>query len=180
MRDCLHAWICIFPRFFNVCGELFACSTLILWVHHVCHQVKLLFYFIANLFSILIHSSSIQMLCIVKSLIHQHLYCFRVLALVVKCFWMLCKSSFAFITVMLFVTCLITEKSFKQLWVHAQSKHWHLWVQDHGLYAKERAEEPPRPPVKANDYSSSSESSESSEESEGGEGAEEEESSTDR
>uniref|UniRef100_A0A672JU69 non-specific serine/threonine protein kinase n=1 Tax=Salarias fasciatus TaxID=181472 RepID=A0A672JU69_SALFA len=46
---------------------------------------------------------------------------------------------------------------------------------DHGLYAKERAEEPPRPPVKANDYSSSSESSESSEESESGEGPEEEE-----
>uniref|UniRef100_A0AAX7TNP7 non-specific serine/threonine protein kinase n=1 Tax=Astatotilapia calliptera TaxID=8154 RepID=A0AAX7TNP7_ASTCA len=44
----------------------------------------------------------------------------------------------------------------------------------------ERAEEPPRPPVKANDYSSSSESSESSEESESGEGAEEEESPTDR
>uniref|UniRef100_A0A8C3B1I4 non-specific serine/threonine protein kinase n=1 Tax=Cyclopterus lumpus TaxID=8103 RepID=A0A8C3B1I4_CYCLU len=39
-------------------------------------------------------------------------------------------------------------------------------VQDHGLFAKERAEEQPRPPVKANDYSSSSESSESSEESE--------------
>uniref|UniRef100_A0A672JUV2 non-specific serine/threonine protein kinase n=1 Tax=Salarias fasciatus TaxID=181472 RepID=A0A672JUV2_SALFA len=51
---------------------------------------------------------------------------------------------------------------------------------DHGLYAKERAEEPPRPPVKANDYSSSSESSESSEESESGEGPEEEESPTDR
>uniref|UniRef100_A0A3B3WBN5 non-specific serine/threonine protein kinase n=1 Tax=Poecilia mexicana TaxID=48701 RepID=A0A3B3WBN5_9TELE len=50
---------------------------------------------------------------------------------------------------------------------------------DHGLYAKERAEEPPRPPVKANDYSSSSESSESSEESESGEGPEEE-SPTDR
>uniref|UniRef100_A0AAQ4PZ73 non-specific serine/threonine protein kinase n=1 Tax=Gasterosteus aculeatus aculeatus TaxID=481459 RepID=A0AAQ4PZ73_GASAC len=48
-------------------------------------------------------------------------------------------------------------------------------VQDHGLFAKERAEEQPRPPVKANDYSSSSESSESSEESESGEGAEEEE-----
>uniref|UniRef100_A0A8C8A334 non-specific serine/threonine protein kinase n=1 Tax=Oryzias sinensis TaxID=183150 RepID=A0A8C8A334_9TELE len=47
--------------------------------------------------------------------------------------------------------------------------------EDHGLYAKERAEEPPRPPVKANDYSSSSESSESSEESESGEGPEEEE-----
>uniref|UniRef100_A0A673CCI2 non-specific serine/threonine protein kinase n=1 Tax=Sphaeramia orbicularis TaxID=375764 RepID=A0A673CCI2_9TELE len=42
------------------------------------------------------------------------------------------------------------------------------------------AEEQPRPPVKANDYSSSSESSESSEESESGEGAEEEESPTDR
>uniref|UniRef100_A0AAR2LMX3 non-specific serine/threonine protein kinase n=1 Tax=Pygocentrus nattereri TaxID=42514 RepID=A0AAR2LMX3_PYGNA len=42
--------------------------------------------------------------------------------------------------------------------------------QDHGLYSKERAEEQPRPPVKANDYSSSSESSESSEESESGEG----------
>uniref|UniRef100_A0A671Y2C6 non-specific serine/threonine protein kinase n=1 Tax=Sparus aurata TaxID=8175 RepID=A0A671Y2C6_SPAAU len=40
--------------------------------------------------------------------------------------------------------------------------------------------EQPRPPVKANDYSSSSESSESSEESESGEGAEEEESPTDR
>uniref|UniRef100_A0A3Q2GPI0 non-specific serine/threonine protein kinase n=1 Tax=Cyprinodon variegatus TaxID=28743 RepID=A0A3Q2GPI0_CYPVA len=52
--------------------------------------------------------------------------------------------------------------------------------EDHGLYAKERAEEPPRPPVKANDYSSSSESSESSEESESGEGPEEEESPTDR
>uniref|UniRef100_A0A3P8WT44 non-specific serine/threonine protein kinase n=1 Tax=Cynoglossus semilaevis TaxID=244447 RepID=A0A3P8WT44_CYNSE len=51
---------------------------------------------------------------------------------------------------------------------------------DHGLYAKERAEEQPRPPVKANDYSSSSESSESSEESESGEGPEEEGSSTDR
>lgn len=51
--------------------------------------------------------------------------------------------------------------------------------QDHGLYSKERAEEQPRPPVKANDYSSSSESSESSEESESGEGAEEE-SPTDR
>uniref|UniRef100_A0A3B3ZFG4 non-specific serine/threonine protein kinase n=1 Tax=Periophthalmus magnuspinnatus TaxID=409849 RepID=A0A3B3ZFG4_9GOBI len=51
---------------------------------------------------------------------------------------------------------------------------------DHGLYAKERAEEQPRPPVKANDYSSSSESSESSEESESGEGPEEEESPTDR
>uniref|UniRef100_A0A8C2J7K3 non-specific serine/threonine protein kinase n=1 Tax=Cyprinus carpio TaxID=7962 RepID=A0A8C2J7K3_CYPCA len=50
---------------------------------------------------------------------------------------------------------------------------------DHGLYSKERAEEQPRPPVKANDYSSSSESSESSEESENGEGAEEE-SPTDR
>uniref|UniRef100_A0A8C8A0I7 non-specific serine/threonine protein kinase n=1 Tax=Oryzias sinensis TaxID=183150 RepID=A0A8C8A0I7_9TELE len=45
---------------------------------------------------------------------------------------------------------------------------------------QERAEEPPRPPVKANDYSSSSESSESSEESESGEGPEEEESPTDR
>uniref|UniRef100_A0A673FU41 non-specific serine/threonine protein kinase n=1 Tax=Sinocyclocheilus rhinocerous TaxID=307959 RepID=A0A673FU41_9TELE len=51
--------------------------------------------------------------------------------------------------------------------------------EDHGLYSKERAEEQPRPPVKANDYSSSSESSESSEESESGEGAEEE-SPTDR
>ncbi|XP_060941817.1 misshapen-like kinase 1 isoform X6 [Limanda limanda] len=51
---------------------------------------------------------------------------------------------------------------------------------DHGLFAKERAEEQPRPPVKANDYSSSSESSESSEESESGEGPEEEESPTDR
>lgn len=46
--------------------------------------------------------------------------------------------------------------------------------QDHGLYSKERVEEQPRPPVKANDYSSSSESSESSEESESGEGQEEE------
>uniref|UniRef100_A0AAY4EDJ8 non-specific serine/threonine protein kinase n=1 Tax=Denticeps clupeoides TaxID=299321 RepID=A0AAY4EDJ8_9TELE len=46
---------------------------------------------------------------------------------------------------------------------------------DHGLYSKERAEEQPRPPVKANDYSSSSDSSESSEESESGEGPEEEE-----
>lgn len=55
-----------------------------------------------------------------------------------------------------------------------------LCVQDHGLFAKERAEEQPRPPVKANDYSSSSESSESSEESESGEGVEEEESPTDR
>lgn len=53
-------------------------------------------------------------------------------------------------------------------------------MQDHGLFAKERAEEQPRPPVKANDYSSSSESSESSEESENGEGPEEEESLTDR
>ncbi|XP_026228527.1 misshapen-like kinase 1 isoform X3 [Anabas testudineus] len=52
--------------------------------------------------------------------------------------------------------------------------------EDHGLFAKERVEEQPRPPVKANDYSSSSESSESSEESESGEGAEEEESPTDR
>uniref|UniRef100_A0A3Q3K115 non-specific serine/threonine protein kinase n=1 Tax=Monopterus albus TaxID=43700 RepID=A0A3Q3K115_MONAL len=51
---------------------------------------------------------------------------------------------------------------------------------DHSHFAKERAEEQPRPPVKANDYSSSSESSESSEESESGEGAEEEESPTDR
>ncbi|XP_076130495.1 misshapen-like kinase 1 isoform X4 [Alosa pseudoharengus] len=51
---------------------------------------------------------------------------------------------------------------------------------DHGLYSKERAEEQPRPPAKANDYSSSSESSESSEESESGEGPEEEESPTDR
>uniref|UniRef100_A0A8C9WSR9 non-specific serine/threonine protein kinase n=1 Tax=Scleropages formosus TaxID=113540 RepID=A0A8C9WSR9_SCLFO len=47
--------------------------------------------------------------------------------------------------------------------------------QDHGLYSKERLEEPPRPPAKANDYSSSSDSSESSEESESGEGPEEEE-----
>uniref|UniRef100_A0A8C5BSJ3 non-specific serine/threonine protein kinase n=1 Tax=Gadus morhua TaxID=8049 RepID=A0A8C5BSJ3_GADMO len=46
-------------------------------------------------------------------------------------------------------------------------------MKDHGLYAKERAEEQPRPPVKANDYSSSSDSSESSEESESGEGADE-------
>uniref|UniRef100_A0A6Q2Y221 non-specific serine/threonine protein kinase n=1 Tax=Esox lucius TaxID=8010 RepID=A0A6Q2Y221_ESOLU len=52
-------------------------------------------------------------------------------------------------------------------------------VQDHGLYAKERPEEQPRPPVKANDYSSSSDSSESSEESESGEGNEED-SPTDR
>uniref|UniRef100_A0A8C7TLH2 non-specific serine/threonine protein kinase n=1 Tax=Oncorhynchus mykiss TaxID=8022 RepID=A0A8C7TLH2_ONCMY len=51
---------------------------------------------------------------------------------------------------------------------------------DHGLYAKERPEEQPRPPVKANDYSSSSEGSESSEESESGEGNEEEDSPTDR
>ncbi|XP_041750689.2 misshapen-like kinase 1 isoform X5 [Coregonus clupeaformis] len=50
---------------------------------------------------------------------------------------------------------------------------------DHGLYAKERPEEQPRPPVKANDYSSSSEGSESSEESESGEGNEED-SPTDR
>uniref|UniRef100_A0A8C9XIM1 non-specific serine/threonine protein kinase n=1 Tax=Sander lucioperca TaxID=283035 RepID=A0A8C9XIM1_SANLU len=48
------------------------------------------------------------------------------------------------------------------------------------FFKQERAEEQPRPPVKANDYSSSSESSESSEESESGEGAEEEESPTDR
>uniref|UniRef100_A0A673CEH7 non-specific serine/threonine protein kinase n=1 Tax=Sphaeramia orbicularis TaxID=375764 RepID=A0A673CEH7_9TELE len=46
----------------------------------------------------------------------------------------------------------------------------HCDFYDHGLFAKERAEEQPRPPVKANDYSSSSESSESSEESESGEG----------
>uniref|UniRef100_A0A7N6A2M8 non-specific serine/threonine protein kinase n=1 Tax=Anabas testudineus TaxID=64144 RepID=A0A7N6A2M8_ANATE len=39
------------------------------------------------------------------------------------------------------------------------------------LYNIERVEEQPRPPVKANDYSSSSESSESSEESESGEGS---------
>ncbi|XP_024249873.1 misshapen-like kinase 1 isoform X4 [Oncorhynchus tshawytscha] len=52
--------------------------------------------------------------------------------------------------------------------------------EDHGLYAKERPEEQPRPPVKANDYSSSSEGSESSEESESGEGNEEEDSPTDR
>ncbi|XP_038845998.1 misshapen-like kinase 1 isoform X3 [Salvelinus namaycush] len=51
---------------------------------------------------------------------------------------------------------------------------------DHGLYAKERPEEQPRPPLKANDYSSSSEGSESSEESESGEGNEEEDSPTDR
>ncbi|XP_041750686.2 misshapen-like kinase 1 isoform X2 [Coregonus clupeaformis] len=51
--------------------------------------------------------------------------------------------------------------------------------EDHGLYAKERPEEQPRPPVKANDYSSSSEGSESSEESESGEGNEED-SPTDR
>uniref|UniRef100_A0A8C8GQZ3 non-specific serine/threonine protein kinase n=1 Tax=Oncorhynchus tshawytscha TaxID=74940 RepID=A0A8C8GQZ3_ONCTS len=44
----------------------------------------------------------------------------------------------------------------------------------------ERPEEQPRPPVKANDYSSSSEGSESSEESESGEGNEEEDSPTDR
>uniref|UniRef100_A0AAQ4PD63 non-specific serine/threonine protein kinase n=1 Tax=Gasterosteus aculeatus aculeatus TaxID=481459 RepID=A0AAQ4PD63_GASAC len=50
----------------------------------------------------------------------------------------------------------------------------------HFCLQSERAEEQPRPPVKANDYSSSSESSESSEESESGEGAEEEESPTDR
>uniref|UniRef100_A0A671KNE5 non-specific serine/threonine protein kinase n=1 Tax=Sinocyclocheilus anshuiensis TaxID=1608454 RepID=A0A671KNE5_9TELE len=64
----------------------------------------------------------------------------------------------------LFLTCLLISSSCEQ---------------DHGLYSKERAEEQPRPPVKANDYSSSSESSESSEESESGEGAEEE-SPTDR
>ncbi|XP_036403808.1 misshapen-like kinase 1 isoform X3 [Megalops cyprinoides] len=52
--------------------------------------------------------------------------------------------------------------------------------EDHGLFPKERQEEPPRPPAKAMDYSSSSESSESSEESESGEGVEEEESPTDR
>ncbi|XP_061595846.1 misshapen-like kinase 1 isoform X3 [Cololabis saira] len=53
--------------------------------------------------------------------------------------------------------------------------------EDHGLYAKERAEEPPRLPVKANDYPpSSSESSESSDESESGDGPEEDESPTDR
>ncbi|KAJ8416603.1 hypothetical protein AAFF_G00324810 [Aldrovandia affinis] len=46
---------------------------------------------------------------------------------------------------------------------------------DRGLYPKERAEEPPRPPAKAMDYSSSSDSGESSEESESGEAAEEEE-----
>uniref|UniRef100_A0A671KNV0 non-specific serine/threonine protein kinase n=1 Tax=Sinocyclocheilus anshuiensis TaxID=1608454 RepID=A0A671KNV0_9TELE len=63
-----------------------------------------------------------------------------------------------------FLTCLLISSSCEQ---------------DHGLYSKERAEEQPRPPVKANDYSSSSESSESSEESESGEGAEEE-SPTDR
>lgn len=62
----------------------------------------------------------------------------------------------------------------------SECKWWFMFVQDHGLFAKERAEEQPRPPVKANDYSSSSESSESSEESESGEGAEEEESPTDR
>uniref|UniRef100_A0A8D0CJJ4 non-specific serine/threonine protein kinase n=1 Tax=Scleropages formosus TaxID=113540 RepID=A0A8D0CJJ4_SCLFO len=45
---------------------------------------------------------------------------------------------------------------------------------DRGAYAKDRAEETPRPPSKAMDYSSSSESSESSEESESGEGVEEE------
>lgn len=55
-----------------------------------------------------------------------------------------------------------------------------MFVQDHGLFAKERAEEQPKPPFKANQYPSSSESSESSEESESGEGAEEEESPTDR
>uniref|UniRef100_A0A8C9TK90 non-specific serine/threonine protein kinase n=1 Tax=Scleropages formosus TaxID=113540 RepID=A0A8C9TK90_SCLFO len=47
-------------------------------------------------------------------------------------------------------------------------------TQDRGAYAKDRAEETPRPPSKAMDYSSSSESSESSEESESGEGVEEE------
>ncbi|KPP56962.1 hypothetical protein Z043_125371 [Scleropages formosus] len=46
--------------------------------------------------------------------------------------------------------------------------------EDRGAYAKDRAEETPRPPSKAMDYSSSSESSESSEESESGEGVEEE------
>lgn len=64
--------------------------------------------------------------------------------------------------------------------MYSQSKQQFIFAQDHGLFAKERAEEQPRPPVKANDYSSSSESSESSEESESGEGAEEEESPTDR
>uniref|UniRef100_A0A8D3C8Z1 non-specific serine/threonine protein kinase n=1 Tax=Scophthalmus maximus TaxID=52904 RepID=A0A8D3C8Z1_SCOMX len=56
------------------------------------------------------------------------------------------------------------------------------WIRlpDMELPPKERAEEQPRPPVKANDYSSSSESSESSEESESGEGPEEEESPTER
>uniref|UniRef100_A0A8C9XKC5 non-specific serine/threonine protein kinase n=1 Tax=Sander lucioperca TaxID=283035 RepID=A0A8C9XKC5_SANLU len=53
-------------------------------------------------------------------------------------------------------------------WFMTQHKWWCMCVQDHGLFAKERAEEQPRPPVKANDYSSSSESSESSEESESG------------
>uniref|UniRef100_A0A672PL05 non-specific serine/threonine protein kinase n=1 Tax=Sinocyclocheilus grahami TaxID=75366 RepID=A0A672PL05_SINGR len=67
-------------------------------------------------------------------------------------------------TLWMFLTCLLISCSCEQ---------------DHGLYSKERAEEQPRPPVKANDYSSSSESSESSEESESGEGAEEE-SPTDR
>uniref|UniRef100_A0A9J8ACG4 non-specific serine/threonine protein kinase n=1 Tax=Cyprinus carpio carpio TaxID=630221 RepID=A0A9J8ACG4_CYPCA len=66
--------------------------------------------------------------------------------------------------ILMFLTCLLISSSCEQ---------------DHGLYSKERAEEQPRPPVKANDYSSSSESSESSEESESGEGAEEE-SPTDR
>uniref|UniRef100_A0A8D0CJL1 non-specific serine/threonine protein kinase n=1 Tax=Scleropages formosus TaxID=113540 RepID=A0A8D0CJL1_SCLFO len=44
-------------------------------------------------------------------------------------------------------------------------------TQDRGAYAKDRAEETPRPPSKAMDYSSSSESSESSEESERGLGS---------
>lgn len=46
-----------------------------------------------------------------------------------------------------------------------------LCVQDHR--AKERQDEPPRPPAKAMDYSSSSEGSESSDESESGDAPEE-------
>uniref|UniRef100_A0A673MXC9 non-specific serine/threonine protein kinase n=1 Tax=Sinocyclocheilus rhinocerous TaxID=307959 RepID=A0A673MXC9_9TELE len=59
---------------------------------------------------------------------------------------------------------------------HVKIDKWNQWLHiSHLLMYKEQ----PRPPVKANDYSSSSESSESSEESESGEGAEEE-SPTDR
>lgn len=75
--------------------------------------------------------------------------------------------------------------SWQGIFLFSYSDSYGVWclvyyiVQDHGLYPKERVEEQPRPPVKANDYSSSSESSESSEESESGEG-QEEESPTDR